>query len=138
MIEKEIIDLTLDDISEIYEDYKKFHSEQNIYLPTKPYQILWHVLDVRVLSDSEDEFPIDCQGVFSELCENCNLKDKCVTVGIPNKIWFHLDSPYITFVRDQFNSLVFDNEQDCLNKCLELYDNDLVNLVLEKLKNEEE
>ena len=137
MIDKQIIDLTLEDITEIYNDYKKFHSEQNIYLPTKPYQILWFVTETRVLDDDNAEFPENCQMMFSEACENCKVKDKCVTVGFPEKKWFHLDSPYVTFVRDNFNSLVFTNEEDCLKRCIELYDNNLVNLVLEILNNEE-
>lgn len=131
MINKDLKDLTEHDISEIYEDYKKFHSEQNLYLPVKPYSMLWFITEIKLLNNDTLDRPDNCHAIYTEACDSCQHKDNCVTVGYPEKKWFHLDSPYITFVRDNFNSLVFDNEEDCISACKKKYNPDLVDVCVE-------
>lgn len=108
-------------------------NKNNMYikLPVKAPTQLYMVNPCReFLPDAKDvKPPKNCTGTFTEQCSECEFYNKeCVQSGYAHPFWFHIDSPYVSLVMNNYGETVFDNKEDCINKCMSLYDPKLVEI----------
>lgn len=129
MLEKSNLDELIKNINETTSGYI-------LRLPIKPNTMIFIVNEIRHLFEKVDEnlIPKNCANYYTETCCDCPFLEKeCKKVGIPQKVWFYLDSPYITFVQNYWGESAFDNLEDCLNACHKKYGEELVNKLIEHL-----
>lgn len=131
-INKENLDDLVSYVNDNFDEYV-------LKLPIKPNTMIYIVNEVRHLFEKVDTslIPKDCTNYYTEVCCDCPFLEKeCKKVGLPQNVWFHLDSPYITYIQNYWNASVFDNLDDCFNACVEKYGTDLVNKLIEDISNE--
>lgn len=124
-------------ISKIVDAFNFKNSENTFNLPVKPFSYIWIMTPSRYLNlPADTNLPENCQGIFTEACENCNYNNKeCKTAAYAEEKWFYLDSPYLTLVLDSYGKTVFDNEADCLKACKEKYNPEYVDKLVEQYHN---
>ena len=104
------------------------NDENIIKLPTKLNTCVWIVTPI-MFSKETIEIPIGCTCNFTEVCETCeHYKKDCNLTAYAQKIFFYLGSSYAPLVINNWNTLVFDNMEDCIKKCKELYNPEFVDI----------
>ena len=129
-----------DDIDNIVEYVNEHYDEYLLKLPIKPNTKIYIINEVRHLFEDVDSnlIPKTCVNYYTEACCDCPFLEKeCKKVGIPQTVWFHLDSPYITYVQNHWNDTAFDNLDSCFNACIDKYGEELVNKFIKDLNREE-
>ena len=115
-------------LDELFE-YKT--SDLYIKLPVKPPVQLYLVNPCREFTDKKkiDKVPKGCTASFTEQCSTCEFYDKeCKPSGYAHPFWFHIDSPYVSLVLNRYDEAVFINKDDCIAKCKEMWDPELVDI----------
>lgn len=116
------------DVNKIIDLIEYKNSELTFKLPVKPFSYIWVKTPCRYIGvPAGSDLPVECAGIFTEACENCNYYEKeCQKAAYAEEKWFYLDSPYLTLVLNEFGKSVFENEEDCIKACKEEYNPEFV------------
>lgn len=138
-LNESLSDNSINKLIEIGEMSKKYKSNTNISLPIEPYNFIWIITPCRMdLPEAKEKnlhVPETCTGIYSDLCEHCELNNGyCVNTAYVEKKWFHLDSPYLSLVLNEWENLAFEDEDKAIQAAKNIYNPKYVDMCQEKYR----